>query len=291
MSIGPFNDLAEDSAGNIFFKVVTTGATADFGGGALAAGQILVSLDTNGSYRWGNSFGSTNVNWNSIAARGSLYCAAGTLKAATDFGGGLITPSGWDLLLVCFDQTGNYQWANNYATPSGIGSYGTTIDSSGNVTIAGGKAGNASMDFGGGVVTGPASDPIFVASYTSAGAYRWAHMYSASPSTYEQARRVTSNANDDIIFSGEMYGSVDFGGGPTNYVASSTVFVVMLDTNGNHLYSVGSGGVSQDYSEGIAAAGTTHAYVGGDLYSTLDFGPGPVTSTGNRGMFLGRLGL
>jgi hypothetical protein len=91
----------------------------------------------------------------------------------------------------------------------------------------------------------------------------------------------------DILWTGTFYGTVDFGGSPL--IApnpSKESFVVKLDSSGNHLWS--------RQIATAAARSITHDPLGnvvasGNFYSPIDFGAGPLTSSGDNDMYLVRL--
>jgi hypothetical protein len=73
---------------------------------------------------------------------------------------------------------------------------------------------------------------------------------------------------------------VDFGGGPIT--GDYDIYLVKLDSNGNHLWSRYFPGNDLDHGFGVAADGSANIILTGDFYGTVNLGGGPLTSPGNN---------
>ncbi|MBC7863848.1 MAG: hypothetical protein IAF38_12810, partial [Bacteroidia bacterium] len=84
------------------------------------------------------------------------------------------------LILICanslFSQTPTWTAANATGSTGAEVARGVCVDASGNVYITGSFSNTVDFDMGGSTsnLTSNGSNDIYIASYTSAGAYRWA---------------------------------------------------------------------------------------------------------------------
>lgn len=98
-------------------------------------------------------------------------------------------------------------------------------------------------------------------------------------------------ANGDIVFVGDMRGTIDFGGGPMASTGSAAdAYVVKLDALGNHKWSKRFGDASSQTANAVAIGPGGVIYVGGEMSGSADFGDGVIkTSAGGDDAFVVKL--
>ncbi len=104
----------------------------------------------------------------------------------------------------------------------------------------------------------------------------------------QNARSIATDAFGNIYVTGYFLGSLDFGGGDLTSAGNSDVFLVKFDALGAYQWSrhFGDAAEQNGYAVGTDAAGDV--YVGGFFQGTVDFGGGPLTSAGDRDVFLAK---
>jgi hypothetical protein len=157
-------------------------------------------------------------------AAGNLYLAVQT-DGATAYGGGvsLGARGGNDIALVSFDPAGRARWAVLLGSSAHDGAVKLAIDAADNVFIVGTARGvpfwvSASDSLG--VVGG------YVASYTSAGVYRW------SRSVASDARSIAIGPSGNVTVSGLANGAFDYGLGTQQARGAGDLFLVTYTNDG-----------------------------------------------------------
>jgi hypothetical protein len=281
--------VAFDGAGD---PVVTGyyGGSIDFGGGPLVAqgttNVYLAKLDPSGGYLWAKSYGGMYIQ----QARGVFLDGAdniyltGDYQGTIDFGGGPLLAAGatpTNIFVAKLDPTGAHLYSH------GFGGGGTCIanaiagDAAGNVAIA--AQVTQTIDFGAGPLTaaGGASNTnpdIAVATFTPAGALRWAKLF--GDASAQKGLGVAVGPNGDAVVTGFFAGSVDFGGGALTATGVDDVFVARFDAQGNHVWSRRAGGAGTCIGNAVVLDPSGNVIVTGSFNGTLDCGAGPITSGG-----------
>jgi hypothetical protein len=185
---GPYGDYATalkvDNNGNILLA----GSFADFTDfdpslatmllDASKGGLFMARYDKDGHYKWARNIGcnggSQFLNAMTTDKTGNIYIT-GSFNGPADFDPGtasVMLPSiGYqDLFVARYDTSGNYVWANHTGSSKNVAqSYGITVSSKGDVTIAGIYYETVDFDPGSGVhnltATFPSTANIFMAQY------------------------------------------------------------------------------------------------------------------------------
>jgi len=284
-----------DPAGGIVVVGPIQGDT-DFGGGVLTApvgrdSAAIAKLDSDCKHLWSKAF-PASVNktyfWSAAMWPSGDVAAVGGIDGAVDFGGGTLTPVGnEDTVVVRFDPAGNHVWSQSYGL-AGAGQWpqSAAIDGSGDVLVFGVSYGGA--DFGGTPFVG---NGVFLAKLSgTTGAPIW---FKAFPSPSSRASSVAVDGSGGILLTGQFAGTIDFGG--VMLAATGTArdgFVVKLDAAGDTVWARRFGsatGTVADYGHAVAPIGAGDVALTGRFDETLAFDSGPVTSAGDRDIFLTRL--
>ena len=209
-------DVKMDAAGNL----VVTGQfsqTVDFGGGPLtSAGSldvVLAKYGPTGTHIWSERFGGSGPDQpGSIAidGPGNVYFT-GIFYGTTSFGGAPLVSAGQqDVVLAKYDANGVHQWSERFGGPAGDIGQTIVVDAAGNVALAGYFESNA--NFGGGLLVNHSGDQdIVIAKYDTNGAHLWSESF--GDTLTDNANSIALAGPGSVVVTGEIEGTVDFGGG------------------------------------------------------------------------------
>lgn len=278
-------DVTTDATGNV---VITGGfeGSIDFGGGALnSAGSLdvfVAKFAANGSHVFSSRYGtSLSQGGVVIAADGAdnLY-VGGIMRGTINFGGATLTSAGLDdVFLTKFTPAGTHLWSKRFGSVDLQGISGLDVDSAGNAVITGSFT--QTIDFGGGplVATVGFGWDIYVARLAPDGAHAWS--WKAGDAEYQSATSAAFADAGHVVIAGDFAGAIDLGGGPlTNTDFGSDLFLAEFDASGAHVWSCQIADTS-----GVSGAATVDAsgavVTAGHFLGTVDFGGGPLSSTGD----------
>lgn len=250
------------------------------GTGLLQWVQQAGGVATSGSDTFDGGFGIV------VEDSGNLY-VTGLFSSPITFGNlQLINrPQSRDIFLVKYDRNGVAQWARSfgqyqYQEPAGIG-----LDSLGNCYVAGGC--DLGMQFENIFLTGAGGFDGFVAKYSAAGDFQWAHLIGGTGDDDVIGLAVDPPGNCYLI--GEFEGTATFVATNLASAGSRDVFVVKLDSTGALRWAQRAGGPGLDRGFSVAVDTTGSPYVTGDFMDTASFGPFKLTSGGFADMFIAKL--
>ncbi len=283
--------ITTDSSDNILITGYFT-SSIDFGGGVLNAigyRMFVVKFDSSGNHIFSKSFGSSSSLAESISIDlADNILIGGSFKNSIDFGGGVLTSAGGkDIFIAKFDSSGNHIFSKRFGdccNDQQIKSI--TADSSNNILIGGFFLG--SIDFGGGALTSTGGSDIYIAKFDKQGNYLFSKRFGDRYS--QMTNIVTVDANDNILISGSISGTVNFGTGlikGPNDLDRYSPYLVKFDANGNPVFSKG----FNDTNNTLLFGGMTTDYFGnivitGGFSGLVDFGGGILTSAGDSDIFL-----
>lgn len=256
-----------------------TRSTADFGGGPLTtAGNtdaLVVRLDGTGAHVFSAIYGGASSEY--ARAVGTDASGAPVLAmqivAPTDFGGGVLTPAGYALVLVELDANGAHVRStliDGSFTSGATFNMHLDVDDAGDFVLAGELHGGA--DFGGGTIYTAANTDVFVATFDTDGVHQFSQSYGSS--SFQVVNSVALTPEGSIVLSGNFVNSIDFGGGPLSAGASiPALFFARLSRTGTHESSaqIGPGFA---LSTRVAASGVT--LLNASATPDLDLGGGPL---------------
>ena len=118
------------------------------------------------------------------------------------------------------------------------------------------------------------------------GAFRWQRQLTST--SFDAAYAVATDRSGNTFVTGYAGGTMDFGGGPLADAGLGDAFVAKYNASGVYLWARRLGGTAQDIGEGVAVDGNGDVIVTGQFQNTVDFGGGPLTSTGGRDIFVAK---
>ncbi|MCA9753771.1 MAG: hypothetical protein KC591_16360, partial [Gemmatimonadetes bacterium] len=181
--------------------------------------------------------------------------------------------------MVAMAAPGDHLWSRGL----GVNGRSATVDAAGNVYVAGTFSGT--VDFGGGGVTATGSD-FFCSKYDPDGNHLWTRI--ADPDAFLAVTAISAQPSGGVYVAGNIPkgGTVDFGGGPLGAQGVfGTAWIVQYDTSGNHVFSdeYGSGAIND------LDASNSEVAIAAQNSTTLDFGGGPLGTSGDRQAIVAKL--
>ncbi|MEO7329315.1 MAG: hypothetical protein ABI193_12095 [Minicystis sp.] len=287
--------VATDSVGNILLTGYFSGVV-NFGAGLLTSAggsdMFVAKFAPSGTVLWSKRFGGADGQY----GRGIDVDPAGDIvvlcafDSAIDFGGGLLISKGdLDVALVKLDAAGNFKWAKSFGGADLQQGEGLAVDGSGNIIIDGLSWGT--VNFGGAPLTstGPKGS-IVVAKLDPNGAHLWSHIFqNTANAAAPELWRVAVDDQNNTVFAGAFWGSIDFGAGPVVSAGQRDVFVVKIDPGGSLVWAKRFGdGLDQEGTQAVADA-SGNVFITGNFNGSLNFGSGSMVSAGSGDIFLAKL--
>src|SRR3989454_5800797 len=136
----------------------------------------------------------------------------------------------------------------------------------------------SSVDFGGGVVCQPAA--VFVCKYSPTGG-RLGSKCLGGMRGGGTGRAVAVDRNGNVLVTGKLSGTVDFGTGPLTSAGASSIFVAKYSAAGVPVWSRAFGGGFNDVGNGVAVDAGGNVVIIGTAAGTVNFGGGPITANGD----------
>jgi Beta-propeller repeat len=283
--------IAVDASGNVLVTGSFSG-TMTFGGAILTSAgaddAFVAKLDALGNPLWSKRFGDLNEQIGAgIAADASGDAlVTGTFAGVTSFGGSLLASAGLgDVFVVKLDAAGNHVWSKRFGDAGEQDGNSVAVDAVGNVLVTGFFFG--AMNFGGGPLVSAGQNDIFVVKLDDAGNHLWSKRFGDAGA--QSGASIAVDAAGNVLVTGSLSGTVDFGGGPLVSAGQNDIFVVKLDAAGNHLWSRRFGDGGAQGGAGIAADGLGNVLVTGAFSGTANFGGGPLASAGGGDVFVVKL--
>lgn len=225
--------------------------------------------------RYGDSVSQT-ANGVAIDSKGNLLIA-GTFEGTLTFDVELKSKGSQDIFLVKLDPDGVPLWSRRFGgsdkDESGALGRGpnVAVDAAGNVLLAGAVMGKA--DVGNDPVPGTDidSDPV-VLKLDADGEVLWSKRFTGAGN--QKAWSVGVDAEGSAFVTGEMAGTVDFGGGELTSAGDADLFVMKLDAAGEHVWSrrLGESGAQRGLTLAMHPDGDV--VIAGELTGSMTFGAG-----------------
>ena len=157
-------------------------------------------------------------------------------------------------------------WSKAFTSSGVDAGLAVNSDVAGNVVTTGRF--QFTVDFGGGNLTGFPS--TFLAKYAPNGAHVWSRSYPTL------CNDMAVDGSGNVIVTGVVGGTFDFGGGPSAG-GNNDIYVVKYDPNGSFLWVRRFGATGGFNPRAVAADAAGNIFITGGFGSTIDFGGGPLT--------------
>lgn len=225
---------------------------------------VVQRLDTQGNSLW---------TFRPMEGESAIFADAAADAAGNVVVAGLSLDPGGPLLLK-LDTEGRLSWSNVYRDAYDGGSFWRVVATrTGDLVIHGrGTIGSDSRHF--------------VAKLDADGRCFWSKALGTGDQTF--GIDVASDDDGDVIVAGGLAATFDFGGGPLSPARDPTegppwtdAFLVKYDASGNHVWSKHFGDGNQSF-HAVAADASGNIVVYGRNDGTVDFGGGPLASSGGR---------
>jgi len=169
----------------------------------------------------------------------------------------------------------SFQWSGAWGDAADQEANCVAIDMLGNVIVLGNYDG--SIDFGGGAVTCPSSDCLFLAKLDHFGNEVWTRSIEGMLELGTNKLGVDTGFN--VYVANEFNGTIDMGGGEINAVGFRDGLVTKYDPYGNHLWTQTFGSANALVNVKAANAdGSGNVVVAGTFTGTIDFGSTSLTA-------------
>ncbi len=235
---------------------------------------------TSPSYLFGQRYGGASTD-DALAVAfdpaGNLYLA-GSVMGEVDFGGGPlgVAAGSSDAFVVSLTAAGAYRWGKRIGGASIDAASGLAVDANGHVYVTGSF--RETVDLGGGAVSSPGLDDIFLASYTATGAYRWGKRLGGAAA--DQGTSVSVDGAGNVLLAATFGGQVDFGGKVLSSSGNTDVALASYTSLGALRWANAHGGAASDWAV-AAATGQGEARLAGWIGGNASFGGSLLTSAGS----------
>ncbi len=290
---------AVDSNGDVLVTGFFTG-TVDFdetGGGSYltTVGEndaFVAKYDgTDGNLVWVQQIGSATKDQGTSV----VVDTSDNVYVAGFFSSNIISPTsktnlgGEDVFVAKYDSAGNFLWMRTMGGTNNERGLSLTVGSS--VYVTGYFYGTANFGAGN-FLSGSNNSDVFVAvlnptNGTSTGANAW----QIGGTGNDGGRAIDLDSSGNVYTAGYFSNSVDFdpsaGTQTRTATGGSDVFIASYAASGTYRWvSVGTGAGNDSASD--IAVGTNSVYTTGYFNSSIDFGSGPSTSSGDSDVFVTR---
>jgi hypothetical protein len=157
--------------------------------------------------------------------RGGGAVIVGSMRGATDLGGGLLRSEGareLDAFVARFDANGGHAWSRRFGDGADQEALAVALDGHGGAVMTGRFEGT--IDFGGGPLSSAGSTDVFVARLDASGAHRASARF-GDPSA-QQATGIAVDAAGRVAITGDLRGYVPFG---ANVLTGPAAFIAELE--------------------------------------------------------------
>lgn len=185
------------------------------------------------------------------------------------------------LLAVIFLQNiygQDFQWAIQSDGTGKVEFVGITQDINNDFIVVANFSNTVDVDPGPALVnfTSSGFDDILVMKFSSVGSLIWAKKWGGG--LMDKVSSVAVDSNQQIVITGYFSGIMDADPGPgVNNLSSAgveDVFLIKLDSNGNHIWSRKFGGSNADMATDLIITANHNLMVTGSFTNTVDFDPG-----------------
>ena len=229
---------------------------------------LLIKLAAGGDTEWVKQFGGAyddTIMHVALDANSNIF-VQGVFKDIADWGGQPLKAGGGsdnDVVLAKYDTNGDHVWSQRFGNAFNEVAGGVAVDPAGNVTISGSFENKGSISFGekdDHQSLGEAD--VYVARFAPDGKLQWARTFGGD--RVDVAYDCALDATGNVVVTGQFEGTVDFGkGAVTSKTLNKDVFVLKLNTKGEHVWLQTFGDKDHDQGRAISVDDKGDVYVTG----------------------------
>lgn len=287
-------DIVVDADGNvymtgIFRHVIDFGEVLESIDGSQDG--FVVSFDTDGNHLWSEQFGGSGTESSisiDIDEVGNVYIA-GSFDEDFFIGADTVTTAGGrDALIMSFDSAGTYRWSTSFGSSDGNGDVATDIavDSLGNSYVTGFYQGEISSDTVNLLEVLGTTD-AFVASFDSAGDYRWEQEYQGNDNLFgDKGSSIAVDGLRNVYFTGQFSDELRIGNHLLSAEGYASLFIAGIEHDGDAIWSEEYGESSLDGSHDVAVDDRGNLLLTGQFNDQIDFGLDVMNTNGLADSFV-----
>ncbi|MEO7329076.1 MAG: hypothetical protein ABI193_10885, partial [Minicystis sp.] len=249
----------------------TSSSTAVSGAGGMGGSPASSSTAVSGTGGMGGSggadaAGTTASSSTGVGGSGGAASSSSTASSGVGGGGG------------CGPGSGTLCWAERFGNGN-ILPAALATDSSGNIFVTGHFGGV--VNFGNGPLTSAGNEDMFLVKFNPGGQSIWSKRFGSAQREWGSSLAV--DGNGDVVVTGLFDSSVNFGGGTLTAAGGYDIFLAKFDSSGAYIWAKIFGDSGLQRASGVAVDGAGNVFVEGTNWDTVNFGSGPLTSTGPNG--------
>ena len=270
---GAVFDIAVDPAG----AIAAVGASG---------GRFAANYSAGGAVDWmvflsGTGSGGAAV---ALSSTGTYLCGR-NVGGTVSLGGPQLSGNG--SYFGKLDANGNHAWSKVF--PGEIYMNDLVVTSDDRVVVTGWFSGTQNLGGADLMATDSLSD-IFVAAFDAGGNHIWSSSFGGIGR--DRAIGIGRNSLNQLVVTGWLSDSIDFGGGPVTTEGARDVFVAELDILGTHIWSQNFGSAGDDEPSSIDVSNAGEIAIVGTFSSTIMIGTNILTPSSPAGVdaFVVKLG-
>lgn len=293
--------VAVDANGNVGIAGELKGA-GNFGGGNISAGGVpdifAAKFDPQGVYKWARAFGSSGYSSSAYTlafdSSGNVLIGGSERALSLNMDGISLDCNTNPLTYEAFiakltSATGAVTWAKQYKEGTTNGNKAITrlvLDGSDNIYATGVFAGSIFLTASASAVGG---NDAFVAKLNSSGVVQWGKAIGTAQ--MEDAQDIALDASGNVLITGSIGGSFNFGGGTvTASGGSGWAFLAKYTNLGVYsnakIFANSAGGSALGVAVTTDAA--SNVYLSGSMLGGTNLGGGVLANGGAHDIFLGK---
>ncbi|MCE3229805.1 MAG: hypothetical protein K0S32_4356 [Bacteroidetes bacterium] len=183
-----------------------------------------------------------------------------------------------------FSQNTTFDWAKKFGSSYMDFVHSMELDASGNIYLTGSFAGSCDFDPSSTVYTlisNATTSDVYVVKLDASGNLIWAKCIGGTGA--DSGHAIKLDAFGNVYVTGQFAGTADFNPGSGTYNLSSgggwDGFLLKLNSAGNFVWAQRTNGTGHDHPYAIELDASGNIFTTGRFFGTVDFDPGPNTST------------
>jgi hypothetical protein len=255
---------------------LTLGSITVYNSHSPTQGVVLAKASSSGEWLWGKMIAEDEGMYSKSVqstSDGGVVIAGIFYSNSISFGSHIIyntNASQSDAFVAKSDSDGNWLWANSAGSTEWDGATDMTLSSSGTLTVIGEY--NDQIEFGQHSLQSSAPSSIFISTISSSNG-SWMSSTSLD-SDYVKVTGITNFPQGDIAITGYFRGTLIIGSTTLESTdESSDIFVSRMDSDGNWIWAVSTGGTETDCSYDIVSGAFGRLVIVGHYLSpSISFG-------------------